>query len=335
MTLKHCIVHKIERAVPGADVNVQLREQENNRDGAIYSLYEQLKQSYLRSSQKQYGFFDNTLEENPLPQWLREHQQGKSGFDSFSQRAMSQLLQQLENTDEVFSAHLLFAVETVLEQEQFYIFWINHSEAMHINNELDVAMNLYIDSAKLQYAMKVQVEEWLEDQSPKYLSLMSSRGNKALSDAFTQFCGFTAGIDLVEQTGEFLTIVDEYADTLEPDQVSEYKNKVIDYCVQQDRQGAPVVFEELSSQVNEKAPDHFSGFINERQQDEKSEIHTDRSSLKRYIRFFGRDNHMSISFAADMFGSDICYDEQTGELLIKKIPKSLRQQLARHIKAPD
>jgi nucleoid-associated protein YejK len=36
-----------------------------------------------------------------------------------------------------------------------------------------------------------------------------------------------------------------------------------------------------------------------------------------------------------MFGSDICYDEQKGELLIKKIPKSLRQQLARHMKAPD
>jgi nucleoid-associated protein YejK len=35
-----------------------------------------------------------------------------------------------------------------------------------------------------------------------------------------------------------------------------------------------------------------------------------------------------------MFGSDICYDEQTGQLLIKKIPKSLRQQLARHIKEP-
>ena len=335
MTLKHCILHKIERAVPGADIQLQLREQENSRDGAIYSLFEQLKQSYLRSSQKQYGFFDNTLQENPLPQWLREQHEGKSAFDSLSQRAMSHLQQQPEKTDEVFSTHLLFAIETIMDQEQFYVFWITHTEALNITNDLDVTLNLHIDSSKLHYACKLQIEEWLEEESPKYLSLMTSRGNKPLADAFTQFTGFTAGIDLVEQTGEFLNIVDQYADTLEPDRVSEYKNTVIYYCVQQDRQGAPVVFEELSNQVNEKAPEHFASFVSERQQDDKNEIHTDRSSLKRYIRFFGRDNHMSISFAADMFGSDICYDEQKGELLIKKIPKSLRQQLARHMKAPD
>ncbi len=335
MPLKHCILHKIERPVPGADIKTTLREQENNGDGAIYSLFEQLKQTYLRSSQKQYGFFDNTLEDSPLPQWLKEQIEGKSAFDSFSRRAMSHLLQLLENTDEVFSAHLLFAVETILEQDQFYIFWINHSEALNINTELDVAMNQYIDTAKLHYAAKVQLEEWLQQDSPKYLSLMSTRGNKALSDAFGRFTGFTAGIDLVEQTSEFLGIVDAYADTLEADKVSDYKNQVIDYCVQQDRQGAPVVFDELSNQLNENAPKHFSSFVSEQQQDNKQEIHTDRSSLKRYIRFFGRDNSMSISFAADKFGSDICYDPQTGELLIKNIPKSLKQQLARHLRAPE
>lgn len=332
MTLKHCILHKIERTVPGAAISSRLREQENNCEGAIYSLFEQLKQSYLRSSQKQYGYFNKEQEDIPLPQWLREQQQAKTAFHSFSQRAMSQLIQQLENTDEVFTAYLMFAIENVLEQQQFYVFWVTQSEALNINSELEVDSSQYIDSAKLQYAARVQIEEWLEQASPKYLSLMTARGNKSLSEAFTQFIGFCAGIDLVEQTSEFLTIVDQYADTLVPDRVSEYKNKVMDYCVQQDRQGAPVIYEELSEKVNEAA---LAGFIIDRQQDKKTELHTDRNSLKRYIRFFGRDNHMSISFAADKFGSDICYNEQTGELLIKKIPQSLRQQLARHLKAAD
>ena len=55
MTLKHCIIHHIERTVPGADVVTQLREQENNCAGSAYSLFEQLNVlltvlDYLNSS---------------------------------------------------------------------------------------------------------------------------------------------------------------------------------------------------------------------------------------------------------------------------------------------
>ena len=58
MTLKHCIIHSIERATPGTEVSTSFREQENPATGPAYSLFEQLKQSFQRSSQKQYGFFD-------------------------------------------------------------------------------------------------------------------------------------------------------------------------------------------------------------------------------------------------------------------------------------
>ncbi|MBN4055539.1 nucleoid-associated protein [bacterium AH-315-K03] len=329
MTLKHSIIHKIERSTPGGDINCVHKEQENSASGAIHSLFEQLKQSFQRSAQKEHGHFDRSLSDNPLPQWIKEQQEGKSSFVRISQRVLEHLQQQLNNTEDAFSAHLIFAVDTVMEQDLLYIFWVSHVDTLHINSDLEVANCAYIDANKLQYGAKIYINEWLEQDSPKYLSLLTSRGNKAFSDAYTAFIGFTAGVDLVEDTNEFLDIVDQYAQSLPEENVNEYKNQVLNYCVEQDKQGFPVVFEDISQQLNEKEPEQFSSFIADKQQNPKLEIYTDRSSLKRYVRYFGRDKNMSISFSADQFGEDIVYDEHTGILTIKQIPKSLKQQLSR------
>ncbi|MGK0500284.1 MAG: nucleoid-associated protein [Oceanicoccus sp.] len=326
MTLKHCIIHHIERAVPGADLNTELREQENNCAGPAYSLFEQLKQSYQRSSQKQYGHFDREQSDNPLPGWLLEQQQGKSPFARTSQRMLEQLQQKLGDNDEAFSAHIMIALEEVMDQPQLYIFWVNHVEANHIDRELEVSTSLYIDSNKMAYAARLFIDEWQLEDSQKYLSIITGRGNKNLSDAFDGFIGFSTGIDLKQETNDFLNIVDQYADTLPEEKNSDYKGQILDYCVEQDKQGSPVVFEDISHQLDEKHPEAFASFISSTQEAPKKEIYTDRSSLKRYMRYFGRDKDMSISFSSDRLGEDVIYDEEAGSLIIKRIPKSLKQQ---------
>ncbi len=335
MTLKHCIIHKIERKAPGNEITTEIKPQENNSSGPIYSLIEQLKQSYQRSSQKQYGHFDQTISDNPMPQWLKEHQQGKSTFSSISLRIVEHFQEKLSATDEVFSFHLLIAFETVLDQDLLNIFWVSHIDANHINSDLEVASSRFIDATKLQYAAKIYLHEWLEENTLKYLSMLTSRGNKNLSDAFSAAIGFSAGLNLAEDTGEFLGILDEYTKSIPEEKVSEHKGKILDYCIEQDKQGNPVVFEEISSQLDESEPEKFSTFVSNNQQSPKTEIYTDRSSLKRYVRYFGRDNTMSISFSSEMFGEDILYDPQSGTLTIKKIPKSLKQQLQSTIKPSD
>ncbi|MFT5691803.1 MAG: nucleoid-associated protein [Oceanicoccus sp.] len=335
MTLKHCIIHKIERKAPGNDIITEIRQQENNSSGPIYSLIEQLKQSYQRSSQKQYGHFDQTRSDNPIPQWLQEHQSGKSTFPTISLRIIEHFQEKLGSTDEVFSFHLVIAFETVLDQDLLYIFWVPHVDATHVNSDLEVASSQFIDTRKLHYATKVYLHEWLEENSQKYLSMVMSRGNKNLSDAFSNSIGFSTGLDLAEDTSEFLGILDQYAKSIPEEKVSEYKGKVLDYCIEQDKNGNPVVFDDISSQLDESAPENFSSFVSDHQQTPKTEIYTDRSSLKRYVRYFGRDNTMSISFSSEMFGEDIIYDPQSGSLTIKRIPKSLKQQLQRRINPPS
>ncbi|MGK0441379.1 MAG: nucleoid-associated protein [Pseudohongiellaceae bacterium] len=330
MPLNHCILHKIERPAPGTDIISTLKSEENHASGPIFSLFEQLKHSFQRSAQKQFGHFDRTQEDNPLPQWIKEQQEKKLSFSSLSENLVEDLKQKLDNSEDAFSAHILVAIETVMEQQILYVFWLEHTEAIHIDSDQNIATSSFINTKKMHYAIKCHLSEWLEEDSQKYLSMIASRGNKVLTDAFSKTIGFALGVDVVGDTKEFLNIVNEYADSLPEEKAKETKEKVIEYCVERDSIGEPVVIEQLSNHLNESAPLEFSSFVSDKQEVLKPSLHTDRSSLKRFIRFFGRDKDMSISFSSGRFGGDITYDPMSGALTLNQIPKSLKQQLNKH-----
>lgn len=335
MPLNHCILHKIERSTPGNSIKTELKNEENNPSGPIFSLFEQLKHSFQRSAQKQFGHFDRSIEDNPLPEWIKGHTQEKISFSSLSQRFVDDLKSKLGDSEDSFSAHILIAQETIMEQSLLYIFWINHTEAIHIDTMMEVASSRYIDTKKISFAIKLNLDEWLKEASPKYLSMITARGEKILCEAFTRSIGFSPGVDIVEETQEFLRIVDEYTQELPSETANETKSKVIEYCVEKDKRGEPVIFEEISSQINDQEPLQFSSFITDKQENPSPTLNTDRGSLKRYMRFFGRDKNMSISFSSDRIGEDIIYDSHSGRLSINTIPKSLKQQLAKHNATED
>ena len=52
-------IHQIERPVPGAELTTTVRDTENNSAGQASFTICTIKQSYQRSSQKQYGYFDS------------------------------------------------------------------------------------------------------------------------------------------------------------------------------------------------------------------------------------------------------------------------------------
>ncbi|WP_444996985.1 nucleoid-associated protein [Aliikangiella sp. IMCC44359] len=332
MSIKNCIIHSLKRVGESGEINLKTRESENTPEGPIVSLFTQLKQSFQRSAQRQYGLFDPEQGDNPLPGWLKQYENESMGFVSVSKNIAEHLKSKLEESQEGFSAHILIAVEELLEESHLYIFWINHTEAQTIDPELDIDYVNYIDASKLSFVIKLDFNQWKVENWQQYLSVISSRGNKELAQAFLQFCGFISSVNLQQQTDEFLSIVDEYAQTLTPEESKQYKNKIVDYCVEQDMQGNPVNIKELSEELNSKEPEHFVEFVNNKQEEPKEEIYAHRSSLKKFVRFYGREKDLSISFSSDMMGENIIFNQESGELTLKSIPKSLQQQLAKYLK---
>ncbi len=330
MSLNHCIIHKIERALPAAPVVTSLAESELDIQGSIISLFEQLKLRYHRSAQKRYGHFDYEQSANPLPGLLKDYLEDKSSFTSFCKNTMAHLKSQYEAIDEPFSAHVLFAIAGSDLQKHLFVFWITHEDVLQISEDLRVVHSQYINTSRLQFAIKLNLEEWLEGDSNRYMSLYANRGNKDLTQAFMQFSAFEMGVDLAKETNEFLGIVDQFTEELPPEEIIAYKDKLLDYCVEQDKFGNPVVMTELSSFVNEQQPEQFANYVAEQQADPKPEIRTDRASLKRYVRYYGRDKNLSISFSANMYGHGVHYNIDADTLTINQIPKSLKSQLTKN-----
>lgn len=332
MTIKHCSIHKIQRNKPGSDVTIQLRPNELKSEGPIVSLFEQLKLSFQRSTQKEYGLFNPELTDNPIPALLQKTLDETVGFSSMTHQLMEHLKLQFEKTQEPFNAHVLFVMDELIEQEFFYVFWITHTDAQFVNTDLEVDTLEYVNPSKLNFAFKIGVEQWKVEGWDQYMSHVAARGNKELSEAFSQFSGFISSVNLKEQTESFLEVVDDYIEKQDPGISERLKSKIVEYCIDQDMSGSPVDIEDLSSQLSEDKPDEFASFVMEKKPEVKKEIYTDRASLKKYVRFFGRDKNLSISFSSEMFGDNIIFDENEDQLILKQIPKSLKAQLTRYIK---
>ncbi|MGX5175071.1 nucleoid-associated protein [Aliikangiella sp. IMCC44653] len=332
MSIKHCIIHSLKRTAEGAEIKVQKRDNENPAEGPIVSLFTQLKQNFQRSAQRQYGLFDPEQGDNPLPGWLKQLEAEGMSFSNVSHKLVDHLKSKLEEMQEGFSAHIMIAVEELLEESQLYIFWINHTEAQYIDSDLDIDNIEYVDSGKLSFSLKLDFNQWAVENWQQYLSVITGRGNKDIAQAFLQFCGFVSSVNLQQQTDEFLSIVDEYAQNLTPEESKQYKNKIVDYCVEQDMQGNPINLNHLSEELDSSQPEHFAEFVKDKQEEPKEEIYAHRNSLKKFMRFYGREKDLSISFSSDMMGDNVLYDPEKGELTLKVVPKSLKQQLAKYLK---
>lgn len=332
MSIKHCIVHRLNRHSPKEKVSLNTRNKENPNQDAIVSLFTQLKQSLQRSATRQYGLFDVNQTDNPIPGWLAKLQDGELGFVSASQKIAEQLQLVLSDTIEPFSADLLFVIEELMDHQYLYIFWVNHSDAQRITNHLEVEDLSFVDGSKVHYVAKLDFSQWAIKDWQQYLTLQTSRGNREIAHAFTRLIGFVSGVNLQQQTDEFLNIVDQYAQTLDGEQSNPTKNAIVNYCVDQDMQGNPINFESLSQTLDENAPDKFSQFVNDKQEKPQKEIYAHRSSLKKYVRFYGREKDLSISFSSDRMDENIIYDANAGSLTFKQVPKSLQAQLAKYLK---
>jgi len=332
MAIKHCVIHRLLKETPEKQAALTINENELIPEDAVASLFTQLKQNLQKSATRQYGCFDVAQTDNPLPALIQKKNKGELGFITMTHKISEHLKLACDDSEEVFSSHLLFVVEELMEQEFLYLFWVFHSDANYINSELEVGDLSYIDTGRQSFVLKLDISQWQVENWQQYLTLQMSRGNKNLSHAFTHASGFVSSVNLQNQTNEFLEIVDQYADTLEKIESNNTKHAIVNYCVDQDMQGNAVNFESLSGVLNEKEPNKFSDFVKENQEEPQEEIYAHRNSLKKYVRFYGREKDLSISFSSDQMGENITFDPQSGSLTFKQVPKSLQAQLAKFLK---
>ena len=141
----------------------------------------------------------------------------------------------------------------------------------------------------------------------------------------------------VDGPGETRTLLKAFSDFVESEDLPEESARekvstLVEYAVNQTKQGAAVSLEELSSLIDEDRPQAFYDHIRNKDYGLSPEIPADKRTLNQFRKFTGRAEGLSISFEAHLLGSKIEYDETAGTLMIKSLPTQLTDALKRNQK---
>ena len=303
----------------------------SNGDDAHHSLFDSLRSVFHGHARRQFGIFAAELPSAALAVGIRDYHSGILDTEKLGLRLAEHIKQSIGSSDQQHPWYLWFIVEQNGADQFIYLFLLKQDESYHISVQQTVNVGGAIRPDRLQYAAKINLNEWLA-QSKTYLMYLAPKNQSAITLAWKSLVGFAEGVDRAAQTEVLLTAIDRYADELPPEQEHDYRTRVAEYCLDQDRVGEPVEIKALSQHVDEEAPTALMNFLTAHIEEPAPELYADRKQLKRYTRLYGRDNDLSIGFSTLTLGRNIIYDEATETLTIHSIPKTLKSQLVRYVK---
>lgn len=308
--------------------------------------------SVIKRFTKDYGRFSDDHGSHPLANWLTEYCDNKMGFESFTKKVMQHFKTELDKTEALVDGFLFFAHEKLEHDELVHLFFVQHNTGQYIDSNVEINESFYLDTSDVGLSAKINVTDWLSDDVHRIanaLTLLRWRGEKELTDVFVEVIGFAEKVDVGAETEAFLEVVSDYTKDLPEDVAFHTKKQVVNYCLEQDKLGKPVVMTELSDQLKNHSPTkkseeegdnkieesvaslpEFGAFVSE-SKIAKPELIPDKSQLRQFVRISGRDNNLSMSFTSSCLGDTIVYDSNSGSLTITNIPQALKTRLAKHL----
>lgn len=332
MPILHAIVHRIEKP-DGTAARLLAAEHPLPPTDALDALLEGLNKAYHAKS-KVWGHFqeaDDTDNDSasPLPAELADYLAERLDFVTLTRRIAERLSALVE-------AHLplggdLLCLDTRFGDARFLtLALLHHREGFVVDDSLAVTPARQLNLAQMSLAVRIDLAQWQADgASRQYLSWTRDRGGKALTEGFASLLGAVEGVDA---SGETRTLLKAFSDYVEKEDLPEAASRekteaLIDYASDQASRGEPMTLETLSEVLDEQQPKAFYDHIRNADYGLSPEIPPDRKALNQFKRFTGRAGGVSISFDSHLLGSSVEYDETTDRLIIKQVPKQLKEQL--------
>ena len=342
MPVTHFITHQITKEGPQDGAKISLCDTEPTIDDYANKVMSQLRSIFIGRAGKRYGRFNpETAQIKALTlDWLND----KQSFLSFSQTLAKYFATHLDNSPLEMDGYIAVIAEEIADGDRLYIYHLREKTNVAFNSSMELTETRFIDFSNTGFALCINTGVLKGDEEEKYLSYSYGRGEKALQNSFSEFIGFTDTVNVEQETQEFLQIVNEYTKNLSDEQAVETRAKVVDYCMEQDKYGAPVEFKAISQEIDEREPEKFEKFIVEKREQARSvsadssetatiseevrnEFIPDRKSLKNYVRFSGKNKDVTLSFSAASLGGDVQFNSANNSLVIKNLPARLLKQL--------
>lgn len=336
MAITHILAHRISRPRPDSELNTQIASNSFNLTGEVEEIAYALKTQFIRKGGKTYGRFTDDIGAAPLPAWLKDYREERLSFNRFTEKAMEQLKEVFNTTSDLIDGFLFFVEEKIEASESITMYFVEHDSGHYLDAELSLTPSIYLDFEKFTLAAKINCTDWDTGNSSTYLTLIRSRGNKDINEAFANWLGFSDKANIRAETHQFLNAVESFTQTLDEPAAKLTKAKIANYCLEQNKAGKTVEIEELAENIATETktfePNVFTEYIQKAEPQLKDEFIPHAGEIRSFVRISGRNDNLSMSFASECLGSDIEYDFEKDLLMIRNIPSSLKKQLIAHLK---
>lgn len=333
MPIQHCIVHDIDKASSEQSASLRPAATELTASPLMEDLLSRFHDAY-HAKTKAWGHFlgEGELEAGSTPaftQALGAYLDDNSDFVAFTQGVAERLLPLVDAHLSV-SGHLLCMDYRHGETHYLSLALLHQREGFGVTESLQIAPAAQLNLARMSLGLRINLTQWREGAASRhYLSWIHDRGGKKLSEDLASVLGATEGIDA---SGETRTLLKAFSDYVEKEDMPEEQSRekteaLIDYANEQAGRGEPITLEELSELLDEQQPKAFYEHIRNADYGLSPEIPPDKRTLRQFRRFTGRAGGVSISFDSHLLGSSIEYDESQDRLIIKQVPKQLKEQL--------
>ncbi|WP_444677995.1 nucleoid-associated protein YejK [Halomonas sp. E19] len=335
MPILHCIVHHIDKATSEQPATLRAAGTPLPATPLVDSLLAAFHDAY-HAKTKAWGHFlpeqaQAEAATQPVTQALADYLAERHDFPALT-RALAERLLPLVDDHLSTSGHLLCFDYRHGETRYLTLGLVHQREGFGIDDALTLVPATQLNLARMSLALRLNLSQWQEGVASRhYLSWIHDRGGKKLAEALAGALGATEGIDA---TGETRTLLKAFSDFVEQEELPEEQSRekteaLIDYASAQASRGEPITLEELSELLDEQQPRAFYEHIRNADYGLSPEIPPDKRTLRQFRRFTGRAGGVSISFDSHLLGSSIEYDEQQDRLIIKQVPKQLKEQLKR------
>ncbi|WP_417665181.1 nucleoid-associated protein YejK [Pseudidiomarina sp.] len=270
-----------------------------------------------------------------FPNCLQAWRSGSEEFVAFSQQAAKILHQQLQHYGILEDGFLVIASYTELGQDYLVVAFLPSKDGVSIAPDLSVDRSSQLDISKVQLAATINLTEWKEEpDSATYISFIKGRVGRKVSDFFLDFLGCAEGLNAKKQSQQLVDSLHQYVKEAEmpTEQATALRKSVYDICDNSWQNNEPVRVKDLSEQLHEAVPAErsFADFSAAQAQPLPEEIRTDRTTLRKLVKFQGQGGGLSLGFDQELLGSRVEYDPHTDKLTVHGTPPNLREQLRRY-----
>jgi nucleoid-associated protein len=338
MPILNAIVHRIEKAGE-APARLQPASETLPDSDTLEAILEALTRAYHAKSKAWGHFADTAMDANtakgeddaggsPLVAEITDYLAERRDFVALTRPLAERLARLLD--DHLSASGDLLVLDTRFGDARFLtLALLHHREGFAIDDALRPVPARQLNLTQMSLAARLDVSQWQAGDSRQYLSWLRDRGGKKFAEAFAELLGAEEGIDA---GGETRTLLKAFSDYVEKEDLAEEASRektsaLIDYANDQASRGEPITLEELSEVLDEQQPRAFYDHIRNADYGLSPEIPPDRRTLSQFRRFTGRAGGVSISFDSHLLGSSVEYDEGADRLIIKQVPKQLKEQL--------